>query len=649
MGRVGELWADAGLHIDKASFSEYSSLLKQSEGQIGEMSSVMQTGLAAAFTAPAAAVAGIAAYGATIAASYEDAIITLRTLYGSQEAAQEKFEWLSDFAATTPFEFPELLEAATRLKAYGMDVEDYGRTLGDTAAAMGKPIMDVVEAIADAQQGEFERMKEFGIKAVEITKSNYQQLGASIEDAGKTALTYMDQNGKQQIAVVDRNNKEMITSTIQSIWNDKYAGAMEERSKSFNGMISTIKDSLKAGLAEMAGFDMKTASIEGASLLGVLKSLAEGALVLSDKFANMSEPMQTFVLVATLGGAAALALGAGFVAATAAGITATGVMAALGVAVNTVIWPATLIVGTLALVAAGLVYLDQKTGVVTYSWNLMKDIFTIVASGIMNDASILWNYIVLAMDGIKSAIADMFPPGFLEGVNSVVGGIISQFTSMGSNVHTQAEGIRNDNTNIGTSAQVAGGQVTTATGQMQNGFVNAGMSALGMGTNTLTATNQMVGGFGAAGGAAVGMGGNIAGTVPAVNSLTGAAGSGTAANQKYAASFIDVSKQANAAANAAISAANRIGAAIKTNINQVGELEALAGKWNTRASLGVTSSGGKGTGEGNVKVKTPANMMTASEAATRKANNTVYNNNVKINTVNNNGNKVQTNKTKSVV
>jgi len=647
MGLIGEVWADAGLHLDKASFSEYASMLKQAEGQIGDMSSSMQLAMTSAFTIPAAAVAGIAAYGTTIAASYEDANLTLKTLYGSQEAAQQKFQWLQQFAATTPFEFPELLEAATRLKAYGMDVEQYGRTLGDTAAGMGKPIMDVVEAIADAQQGEFERMKEFGIKAVEITSKNYQQLGASIQDAGKTALTYMDQNGKQQIAVVDRNNKEMITSTIQAIWNSKYAGAMEERSKSFNGMISTIKDNLKAGLADMIGFDMSTATIEGGSLLSVLKELAGVALTVSGAFSNMSEPMQTFVLVAALGGAAALALGAGFVAASAAGITTTGVMAALGLAVNTVLWPATLIVGALALVAAGLVYLDQKTGLVTYSWNLMKDIFIIVANGIMTAASILKDYIVQKVDEIKQALSDMVPDSWVSTISTIWNGVSTQFSNMGDNIHNKALAIEQDHTNIGTTAQTAGAQVTGATGQMMVGYSNAGQSALTMGSNTQTATGMMTTGFNTAGGAATTMGGNVAGTVPAVNSLTGAVGGATSANQAYAASFVNVSKMASEAASAAISAANRIGSAIKTNISQVGELEALAGKWNTTAKLGVTSSGGSGTGEGNVKVKTPANMLTASETANRKANNTVYNNNVKINQQNNYGSSASTTKTKA--
>jgi hypothetical protein len=644
MGLIGEIWADAKLHVDKASFSEYGSMLKQAEGQVSGFSDGTKAALATAFMVPAAAVTGIAAYGASIAASYEDANLTLKTLYGSQEAAQQKFQWLADFAATTPFDFPELLEAATRLKAFGMDIEQYGRTVGDTAAAMGKPIMAVVEALADAQQGEFERMKEFGIKAVEIQKNNYQQLGASMQDIGKTALTYMDANGKQQIAVVDRNNKEMITSTIEAIWNSKYAGAMEERSKSFNGMISTIKDNLKAGLAELVGFDMTTGLAEAGSLYSTLQDLAKVAIVVSGAFSNMSEPMQTFVLVATLGGTAALAIAGGLIAYSMAVGLATPATIALVGSITAALWPAALVVIALAAIAAGLVYLNEKTGIITYSWNLLKDLFTITVDGILRAAGILKDYIVNIADDIKTAILDMFPAGFLESVSNVVNGIISQFTNMGNNIHTQAEGIRQDNANIGTSAQTAGGQVTTATGQMQTGFFNAGMSALGMGTNTLTATGQMVGGFNAAGGAATTMGGNVAGTVPSVNALTVASYSGVTANQAYAASFVDVSNMANEAANAAISAANRIGSAIKTNISQVGELEALAGKWNTRAKLGIDSSGGSGTGEGNVKViAAPKPTLTKTDPTSQSGWS------VKINTVNNYGNSTSTTKTKSAV
>lgn len=645
MAGVGEVWADAGLHVDGSSFAQYGAMLKQAEGQVSSFSDGTKAAMASAFMIPAAAVTGAAAYGAAIGASYETAGIKLETLYGTQQKANEEFQWLSDFAASTPFEFPELLQVDGLLKNAGLSAQEYIKGVGDASAAQGKTIEQTTEAIVDAMTGEYERLKEYGITSVEITSKNYEKLGVAAEDAGKRALLAIDKNGKEQVMVVDQNNKQMIASTILAFWNDKYAGAMEKQSQTITGMYSTIKDNIKNGLAELAGFDMSSMTIETFSILGALKELAGVAIVVSDKFANMSEPMQTFVLVATIGGAAALALAGGLIAAQVAGITATGVMAALGFAVNTVIWPATLIVGALALVAAGLVYLDEKTGIVTYSWTLFKDLFTITTNGIITAAGILWDFITLAMDGIKTAISDMFPPGFLEGVGNAVNGIISQFSNMGVNIHTKAEGIRADNGNIGTSAQTAGGQVTGATGQMMAGFTGAGASALGMGANTLTATGQMVSGFGAAGGAATTMGGNVAGTVPAVNSLTGAAGSGTAANQSYAASFIYVSTQASAAASAAISAASRIGSAIKTSMAQVGELEALAGKWNTRAKLGITSSGGAGTGEGNVKVVANPNNYTASETATRSANLTVYNNNKQ--TINNNGDKLSASKAKA--
>lgn len=347
MGLVGEIFAKPGVKIDNASFAEYSAKLKEADSQIESFSSASKGVIAGALTIPAVALGSIAAYGTQIASSYEDANLTLKTLYGSQEVAAEKMKWIQNFAVTTPFEFPELVEAATQLKAYGMDIENYGRTIGDTAAAMGKPIDMAVQALADAQQGEFERMKEFGVKAVEITKKNYEQLGASAEQAGQTALTYMDKNGKQQIAVVDRNNKEMVTSTIQAIWNERYAGAMEERSKSFSGMVSSIKDNISAGLADLAGFDMVSMTVETNSLLGVLIGLAGAALSVTGAFSTMPEPMQTVLLVAALGAAGIGLLAAGFMTYSAILPLVTANTAIFGVTLSAALWPATLIVGTI--------------------------------------------------------------------------------------------------------------------------------------------------------------------------------------------------------------------------------------------------------------------------------------------------------------
>jgi len=116
-----------------------------------------------------------------------------------------------------------------KLRSFGLDpMNGLLRTLGDTAAAMGKPIDQAVEAIADAVSGEYERLKEFGIKS--MTKGN------------QTAFEYTDKNGKQRRKIVDNNNRAMIQSTLEAIWNEKYAGAMNKQSKTWAGMVSNLAD-----------------------------------------------------------------------------------------------------------------------------------------------------------------------------------------------------------------------------------------------------------------------------------------------------------------------------------------------------------------------------------------------------------------------
>lgn len=163
------------------------------------------------------------------AAEFEKYGAILETVEGSQAKAKKSLSWVSDFATTTPFEIGEVTQAFVRLRAYGMDpTNGLLRTLGDTGSAMGKPIMQAVEAIADAVTGENERLKEFGVTA--STKGN------------RVRYSYTDKDGKQQFKIVDKNNRKMIESTLSAIWNEKYAGASERQSKTWIGMISNIKD-----------------------------------------------------------------------------------------------------------------------------------------------------------------------------------------------------------------------------------------------------------------------------------------------------------------------------------------------------------------------------------------------------------------------
>ena len=165
------------------------------------------------------------------AAEFERLQTILKTLEGGDvNKAKQAFGWINDFAAKTPYDLKTVTEAFVRLRAYGIDPikGDTLRSLGDTASAMGKSVMDAVEAIADAVTGENERLKEFGIKAA--------------KEGGKIVYSYTDKAGKQRQKAVDASNREMIRSTLTAIWNEKYAGAMEQQSRTWQGMMSNLGD-----------------------------------------------------------------------------------------------------------------------------------------------------------------------------------------------------------------------------------------------------------------------------------------------------------------------------------------------------------------------------------------------------------------------
>ncbi len=165
-------------------------------------------------------------------AQFEKFQLTLETLYRSQSKAKQAMDAIMDFAAKTPFELEQVTSAFVRLKTYGFEPlqNDTLRILGDVAAAfagMGKTIDDVVEALADATVGEFERLKEFGIKA-------------SVEGQ-KVILRYVDAHGQVVQKVVEKN-EEVIRSTLLAIWNEKYGGQMQKLSGSWDQIMSNIKD-----------------------------------------------------------------------------------------------------------------------------------------------------------------------------------------------------------------------------------------------------------------------------------------------------------------------------------------------------------------------------------------------------------------------
>jgi phage tail tape-measure protein len=180
--------------------------------------------------ATAAAAGALAFLGKSVintSAQFESYAATLETIEGSAEKASTALNWISDFAKKTPYDVAELTEAFVKLKAYGMDpttglLED----LGNASSGMGKSLMQAVEMIADASTGEFERIKEFGIKA---------------KQEGQKVTFSWTENGKQLSKTVNKTSDE-ITKFIRERFSARFNGAMIRQSKTWNGMVSNLGD-----------------------------------------------------------------------------------------------------------------------------------------------------------------------------------------------------------------------------------------------------------------------------------------------------------------------------------------------------------------------------------------------------------------------
>jgi len=149
---------------------------------------------------------------------------TLTVVLKSSERAAEMLEWASKFAAQTPFEIPQVVEATTKLEMYGISAQKTLGTIGDMASVMGKPLMQAVEAVADAQTGEIERLKEFGITK-DMLIAQGTKMGTNVVDSKGTITDMVAFN-----------------AALFTLMEDRYKGGMEMQSKSFKGMISNVAD-----------------------------------------------------------------------------------------------------------------------------------------------------------------------------------------------------------------------------------------------------------------------------------------------------------------------------------------------------------------------------------------------------------------------
>jgi tape measure domain-containing protein len=204
------------------------------------------TGIGAAVGAVLGTI-GSAKSAISLAADLEQTGIAFETMLGSGEAAQALMQELTQFASSTPFEFPGIADAAKKLLAFGVantDIQGKLKTLGDISAGTGKDLNElagIYGKIKSRGQLTGETLNQLAEAGVPIYRALSEQLGvAQSEVAG------MVSKGAVGFAQVD----QALTSLTAT--GGQFAGLMEKQSRSLGGLWSTLTDNISMTAAGMA-------------------------------------------------------------------------------------------------------------------------------------------------------------------------------------------------------------------------------------------------------------------------------------------------------------------------------------------------------------------------------------------------------------
>jgi hypothetical protein len=234
----------------------------QSTGMLSGGFGKLKTVLARVF-----AVAAIGAFiGKVVEArsEYEKFSAVLTNTFGSADVGAGALNMLSNFAAKTPYQLNELTGSFVKLVNRGFNPTFNEMTkLGDLASSQGKGFDQLTEALLDAQTGEFERLKEFGIKA---SKSGNM---VSLSFKGVT----------KEVA----NNEVAIRNAIMAYGElDGVAGGMAAISETLGGKTSNLGDQWNMFLVAVGGES-------GAIFTGAISLMSTGLAFLTKHLPHISK------------------------------------------------------------------------------------------------------------------------------------------------------------------------------------------------------------------------------------------------------------------------------------------------------------------------------------------------------------------------
>lgn len=325
--------------------------------------------------------AGAAALGIASVKMNADMEMTTRAfevLTGSSDRAKDHLAQLERFAATTPFEFPGLVEASKKLQAYGFQTEaviPIMEAIGNAAMAVGLGqegidritlALGQMNAKGKVSAEEMRQLAETGLPAWELLAKG---IGVSVPEA-------MDKARKSAISA-----KDGISALLMGL-NSRFNGMMDKVSGEIPQSFSNMQDSVKSimrtvGASITEAFDLKTKMKNAADWMSEFATLAKSSGIREAFDQMVPDSLKTAIV-----GISAAIVG---VAVPAFALLAVNVIAAT--------WPL-LAIGVAFGTAAALIYSN---------WDSVGPYFTALWNGITGLFSWAWNIISVVVEKIANA------------------------------------------------------------------------------------------------------------------------------------------------------------------------------------------------------------------------------------------------------
>lgn len=382
--------------------------------------------------------------GITLKSGFEEAFnmegfrVQLETATKSTQKASQLMTKAVKFANSTPFETNEVVQATALMESYGISSERWLKDVADMAGATNKSIEQSTEAMADVAVGEFERLKQFGIKKDQILLESNKRYGEGVVF-----------NNKGQVL-----DQAKLMDTVQAMMQQKFGGGAEKLANTTKGMFSTISGITKSTMAQILGV-AEDGTIKQGSLMdklrekvkqvgdalqkwqedGTIKKVADSFTegftkvwnVLSKTFNFIKEHKATIKVV--------LETALAYMVLVKSFLAVLSVVRTLGTAfdiLKTIMlnWKVTLIVaGIMALVAVGVILYNNWDKVKEKAqelWNKIKQVFT----NINNKIKEVWNNVITSTINFFSNIWGKITSFFTKCITNTV----NFFTKIGTSI-----------------------------------------------------------------------------------------------------------------------------------------------------------------------------------------------------------------------